>query len=161
MATFTLVISPKKLFWKEEEEEKKEEKKEEEEEEEEKKEEEEEENEKENILCIGYMSQKIHLLPEDFQFSIIKPEKKSIKLVKKKNTKKQKSRRPKKLRGYARQELVNERKKWKKRAYTAAKDCIFNNIVCSFSEKPGLATIKQIINIEDQLWLCFRKIFIR
>ena len=75
--------------------------------------------------------------------------------VEKKASKKHVSSRPKKLRGYARQEFKKERKKWKKRAYIAAKDCIEYNIKCSFSEKPGLATIKQIRDIEDKLWEFF------
>ena len=72
-------------------------------------------------------------------------------IVEKKNTKKHRSSRPKKLRGYARQKKIEERKKWKKRAYLAAKDCSDYNIKCSFSEKPGLATIEQIRDIENKI----------
>ena len=88
-------------------------------------------------------------------FSLKKNPTQKIKIVEKKASKKHGSSRPKKLRGYARQEFKKERKKWKKRAYIAAKDCIEYNIKCSFSEKPGLATIKQIRDIEDKLWKFF------
>ena len=77
-------------------------------------------------------------------------------IVEKKNTKKYRSLRPKKLRGHARQKKIEERKKWKRRAYAVVKECIYYNIECSFSEKPGLATVKQIRDIEKKLWKFIR-----
>lgn len=88
-------------------------------------------------------------------FSLKKNPTQKIKIVEKKASKKHVSSRPKKLRGYARQKFKKERKKWKKRAYKAAEDCIEYNIKCGFSEKPGLATIKQIRDIEYKLWKFF------